>query len=151
MIPQIKLKWLDRESYQKKMWLRFPRVVLASLQTWTVDEFISWDFPPSSTKKMHTKITYPTADFDKKKKLYFDDPIDQRVRYIVTHYYRAPPIIPSSLKAVRKMTKWKVNKRDVCEHMVISRKHTLLQANQSRNPNGWIFVLLSPIAYGDLI
>ena len=61
-------------------------------------------FSPSSTKKMHAKITYTTADFDKKKKLYFDDPIDQRVRYIVTHY-RAPPIIPSSLKAVRKMTK----------------------------------------------
>ena len=40
--------------------------------------------------------------------------------------------------------KSKQQELDVCEHMVISRKHTLLQANQSRNPNGWIFVLLSP-------
>ena len=37
----------------------------------------------------------------RQKKSYFDNPIDQRVRYIVV----PPTIIPSSLKAVRKMTK----------------------------------------------
>ena len=81
----------------------------------------------------------------RQKKSYFDNPIEWHSSTANDH----TEFFESSSEDDE--MKSKQQELDVCEHMVISRKHTLLQANQSRNPNGWIFVLLSPIAYGDLI